>query len=253
MNLSRCLVPRQLIFLLAAALILTGARPALSQDSITLRDGQTQTVQILGVTDSGIKIQLGNGVMVEPFANIAQVSMGPPPEYTAAVAAYESGDAQRALSLTGGVVSNYARLPTTWAQDAMRMLGDIYVALGQIPQAKAAYANYQRAYPGAGVQDINVGLASIDVANQDYDAAKAKIQPVLDQALRQRNLPAPAAALIGRAFYLSGKIKEHDGDLTGALEDYLRTVTIFPQDRVAAANAQAGADALRKAHGTTVP
>jgi hypothetical protein len=48
-------------------------------------------------------------------------------------------------------------------------------------------------------------------------------------------------------------IKEQSGDLPGALEDYLRTVTIFPEDRVAAAVAQASADSLRREHGTTVP
>jgi tetratricopeptide (TPR) repeat protein len=135
----------------------------------------------------------------------------------------------------------------------MRMLGDVYVALGDVPKASAAYKDYQRAYPGAGADEINVGLATIDVANKDYSAASAKIQPLLDGALKQPNPPKATAALIGRAFYLSGEIKAHSGDLPGALEDYLRTVTIFPEDRVAAAGAQEAADALRKEHGTTVP
>jgi tetratricopeptide (TPR) repeat protein len=253
MNLRRCFVPRQLIFLLAAGLIISGGRLAPGQETITLRSGQTQQVTILGVTPSGIKVQMGEGVMVEPFSNISQVTMNPPPEYSAAMAAYESGDLQRALTLADSIVTNYRGLPTDWAQEAMRMLGDVYVTLGQVPRAEAAYKDYQRAYPGAGADDVNVGLASIDVANKDYAAAGAKIQPVLDQALKQRNPPRQAAALIGRAFYLSGEIKEHTGDLSGALEDYLRTVTIFPEDRVAAAGAQANADALRKEHGATAP
>jgi tetratricopeptide (TPR) repeat protein len=253
MNLRRCFVPRQLIFPLAAALVISGGRLAAGQDTITLRDGQTQQVRILGVMDSGVKIETRNGSLVEPFSNVTAVTMSPPPEYTAAVAAYESGDVSRALTLDGAVVSNYRGLPTDWAREASRMLGDIYVALGQVPQADAAYKDYQRAYPSAGAADISVGLASIDVANKDYAAAKAKIQPILDQALKQRNMPPAAEALVGRAFYLSGKIKENAGDFSGALEDYLRTVTIFPRDRVAASNAQAGADALRKEHGTMVP
>ena len=60
--------------------------------------------------------------------------------------------------------------------------------------------------------------------------------------------------MIGRAFYVSGQIKEQSGDLPGALEDYLRTVAIFPEDRVAAASAQERADAIRKDNGAiTVP
>jgi tetratricopeptide (TPR) repeat protein len=253
MNLRRCFVPRQLIFLLAAALVIPSSRPALSQETITLRGGQTQQVQILGVTPSGIKVQMGDAVMVQPFSNIVSVTMNPPPEFSAATAAYGTGDIHRALTLVDSLVTNYRGLPTDWARESMRMLGDVYIALGQVPQAEAAYKDYQRAYPGAAADDVNVGLASVDIANKDYAAATAKIQPVLDQALKQRNLPNASAALIGRAFYLSGMIKEQSGDLPGALEDYLRTVTIFPEDRVAAAVAQASADSLRKEHGTTVP
>jgi hypothetical protein len=252
MNLRRCFVPRQLLFLLAAGLI-SFQRPALSQETITLRTGQTQEVRILGVTPSGIKVQAGDAVMVQPFSNLTQVTMNPPPEYTAATTDYERGDLHGALALASSVVQSYRGLPTDWAREAMLMLGDIYVGLDQLPQAGAAFKDYQRAYPAADSAEVNVGLASIDVANKDFDAARAKIGPVLDQALKARNPSKVAAALIGRAFFVSGKIKEQSGDLSGALEDYLRTVTIFPDDRMAAAGAQERADALRKQHGTTVP
>ena len=225
----------------------------MSQETITLRNGQTEQVTILGVTPSGIKVQIGSAVMVQPFANFTQVTMNPPPEYLAAQAAYESGDTQRSLTLATSVVTSYRGLPTDWARGAMLMLGDIYMAAGQLPQAEAAYKDYQQAYPGASSDDVNVGLAGIDVANKSYDAARAKIAPILDQALKQRNPPKAAAALIGRAFYVSGAIKEQSGDYSGALEDYLRTVTIFPEDRIAAASAQTGADALRKQHGAMAP
>jgi tetratricopeptide (TPR) repeat protein len=225
----------------------------MGQETITLRSGQTAQVHILGVTSSGLKVQVGEATMVQPFSNLTQVTMSPPPEFVAAQAAYESGDIQRALSLNTSVVGNFRGLPTDWAREAVLMQGDIYMSLGQLQQAEASYKDYQAAYPGAGSADVNVGLAGIDVANKDYDAAKAKISPILDQALKQRNLPKATAQLIGRAFFVSGKIKEQTGDLTGALEDYLRTVTIFPEDRIAAAGAQAAADNLRKEHGVTAP
>ena len=218
-----------------------------------MRNGQTQQVTILGVTSSGIKVQLGQGVMVQPFANVAAVAMPPPPEYAAAQTAYEGGDLKTALNNATSVVRNYRGLPTDWAQHAMLTLGDIYVDLNQLPQAQAIYADYQRAYPAAGTAGISVGLARIDVSKKDYAAAKAKIDPILAQALKQRNPPKAASELIGRAYYVSGQIKEQAGDLPGALEDYLRTVAIFPDDRVAAASALEKADALRKEHGTTVP
>ena len=253
MNLRRCFAPRQLLFLLAAGLLTSGARLATGQDTITLRGGQPQQATIQGVTSEGVKIQMGDAVMVQPFSNIVAVTMNPPPDFTAAEAAYESGDLVRALKLTKAVITNFRALPTDWAKAAMIMLGDIDMALGGTTEAQAAYKDYQAAYPGVSSDEMNVGLANIDLANNDSAAAAAKLQPVLDSALKNRTPPKATAALFGRAFYLSGKIKEKAGDFPGALEDYLRTVTLFPEDAIAAASAQAGADALRKAHGTVAP
>jgi predicted Zn-dependent protease len=252
MNLSRCFVPRQLLFLLLTGL-LTTRWTAHGQETITLRSGQTQQVKILGVGDGGIKIQIGDAQMVEPFSNLTAVSMSPPPEFTAAATSYEHGDLQGALGIATTLVQSYRGLPTDWAREAMLMVGDIDLSLGQVPQAEAAYKDFQAAYPGAGNAELNVGLASIDVAKKDFDAAKAKIAPVLDKALASRNPPPDQAALIGRAYLVSGEIKEQSGDLSGALEDYLRTVTIFPQDRIAAAGAQERADALRKTQHAVAP
>jgi tetratricopeptide (TPR) repeat protein len=253
MNLRRSFVPLQLLFLVTASLITIGARLACGQETISLRSGQTQQVTILGTTPSGIKIQLGDAVMVQPFGNISAVTMSPPPEFTAARQAYENGDLNTALANAQAVVSNFRGLPTDWAREAMLTLGDIYVSLDQLPKAQAVYSDFQRAYPSAGTADINVGLAMIDLSKKDYPAAKALVDPILSQALKQLNVPKAASALFGRAFYVSGQIKEQAGDFPGALEDYLRTVTIYPGDRVAAAHAQDKADSLRQQHGITVP
>jgi tetratricopeptide (TPR) repeat protein len=229
------------------------AWPARGQETITLSSGQTQEVRILGVQDGGVKIQVGDAQMVEPFSNLTQVTMSPPPEFAAATTDYGQGDLQDALGLATAVVQTYRGLPTDWAREAMLMVGDIDIALGQLPQAQQAFQDYQAAYPSADSADVNIGLAAIDVANHSLDDAKAKIAPILAHALDTRNPPPETASLIGRAFLVSGQIKEQSGDLSGALQDYLRTVTIFPQDRVAAAGAQQRATALRKTPGVTVP
>jgi len=252
MNLRRCFVPRQLLFLSVTAL-LASRWPAHGQETITLRSGQTQEVKILGVTSSGVSVQIGDAQMVEPFSNLTAVSMTAPPEFTAAATQYAQGDLQGALGTATTLVQTYRGLPTDWARQAMLMIGDIYVALGHVQQAQTAYQDYQAAYPGADTTALNIGLAGIDVANKNLDAAKAKIAPVLSQALSARNPPADQAAIIGRAFLVSGEIKEQSGDFSGALEDYLRTVTIFPQDSIAAAGAQQHADALRRSHSVAVP
>src|SRR6202043_1060644 len=154
----------------------------------------------------------GAGEMVQPFANVTQVTMNPPPEFTAAQTAYERGDLPTALANAQAIVGNFRGLPAEWAQEAMLMLGNIYVAMNKLPEAQGAYRDFQRAYPSAGSADVDVGLNRIDVSNKDYDAAKEKIDPILAQALKDRTPPKATAALIGRAFYVSGEIKEQSGD-----------------------------------------
>jgi len=234
-------------------LITPGVRLARAEDTITLRDGQAQAVTILGVTSNGISVQMGGAQMVEPFANITAVTMSPPPQYTAAVAAYQHGDLDTAFSNVSAVVQAYKGLPTDWMQEAMQMVGDIYLAKGDLGDAETMYKEYRKTYPTASAQDVDVGLAGIDVAKKDYDSAKAKVEPITADALKEQNPPAAKAALIGRAFYISGQVKEQTGDLPGALQDYLRTVTVFPQDAVATAGAQEHADALRKNHDVAAP
>ena len=254
MNLRRCFAPLQLLFLLAAGLLATGARPALSQETIVLRNGQNLQARILGTTPSGIRMVIGQGEMVQPFANVTAVTMDPPPEFTAGRAAYEKNDLETARNNTAAVVANFKGLPTDWARQAMLLLGDIDVGMNQLQKAAADYQDYQRTYPAAAQSaDIAVGLARIDVSKKDYAAAKAKVDPILAQALKLKNPAKTTAALIGRAFLVSGQVKEQSGDLPGALEDYLRTTAIFPEDRVAAASAQERADAIRKQPGITVP
>ena len=218
-----------------------------------MRDGQPQAVSILETTESGVRVKTGAAVMVQPFANVTAVTMNAPQEYAAAAMAYQKGQMTTALKNVSGVIQKYRGLPVDWARQAMMMLGDIYVATNEPARAEAAYRDFQKAYPAAGTADVTVGLAGIDVARKDYAAAKEKIDPILANALKDQNPGHEASAVIGRAYYVSGEIKEQAGDLPGALEDYLRTAAVFPGDRVAAASAQSRADALRKAHGTAVP
>ena len=96
-------------------------------------------------------------------------------------------------------------------------------------------------------------MARIAISKKDYDAAKQKLEPITAQALKEK-VPAPAVApAYSQAFFLLGEVQEAQQDYSAALENYLRTVTVFYHDRTAASSAQERADALRKDHGVTVP
>jgi hypothetical protein len=97
-------------------------------------------------------------------------------------------------------------------------------------------------------------MARIAVARKDYNAAKPKLAQITEGALKLKTVPRGDALAYSQAFLLLGQINEAQNEHADALQNYLRTVTLFPQDRIAVADAQAKADALRKAHpAATVP
>jgi tetratricopeptide (TPR) repeat protein len=257
MKLRRCFPPRQLLFLFAvfALTVELSMLPiaARAQDTITMKDGKLQQAKVLGVNGSTVEVRVGSGTVGIPIGNISEVTMPAPPEFAAALAAYEAKDFPKALKSIQSVLDKYKGLPADWAQQAAVMLGDIYVAMNELGRAETAYHDFQKIYPSAGAAQAEVGLARIAVSKKDFAAAKETLEPIAEQALKTRAVPRGLGAAYGQAFDLSGQVKEADGDFVGALEDYLRAVTIFPQDRLAAADAQERADALRKEHAVTVP
>jgi tetratricopeptide (TPR) repeat protein len=184
--------------------------------------------------------------------------MPPPPEYGQGYQAYTAGDLPKALGLIRSVTDRYKGLPTDWAQYATGILGDIYVASGDFAKAEAAYNDFEKLYKIAGGSSpaSEVGRARIAVAKKDFATAKSKLEPILTAALQEKIIPPTKALAYSQAFLVSGQLKEEEGNLPGALEDYLRTVTLFYHDPSAVTAAQQKADALRsrdKDHPVTVP
>jgi len=167
--------------------------------------------------------------------------------------AFAARDYRRALSLASGVVEKFKGMPAEWAQLATSMLGDIYVAMNDLAKAEAAYKEYQRLYPGAGSLQADVGIARIAVSKKDLATAKQKLEPIAAQALKDKNVSRTHALAYSQAFFILGQVKEAEGNRVGALEDYLRTVTIFHHDPSAVTAAQERADALRKDRTVVVP
>jgi hypothetical protein len=208
---------------------------------------------------SGATVQLevaigsGKGTVGYPLGNIQQVVMAQPPEVATAITTFQAKDYTKALALTRPLVDKYKGLPTDWAKQLTGLLGDIYVALNDTAKAEASYTDFQRVYPGGSSAQAQVGIARLAALKKDFATVKQKLEPITTDALKQKSVSKDAAMAYSQAFYLLGQAKEADGDHVGALEDYLRTVTVFNQDRVAAESAQQRADALRKEYSITVP
>jgi tetratricopeptide (TPR) repeat protein len=246
---------QQLLFALGSALLLVST--ACAQDVILLTTGAQQQGKILGVTPSGqLEFQVAGTTnkLGLALSSVKEVRMAAPAELTAAFAQYQAKDYGRALSGMKSVVEKFRGLPVPWAQQATAMLGELYIALNDLPKAEAAYNDFKKFYPSAGSLQSEVGLSRLAVAKQDYNTAEQKLTPITDAALKEKVITPTNALAYSQAFLVSGQVKEAKGNLSGALEDYLRTVTLFYHDRSAVASAQEKADALRAAHkDVTVP
>lgn len=241
----------QTCYQLLFALIL--AQPALAQHKLVMKDGQVRDAKIIGATGTNVQVEVGAGAIGIPIATISQVVMPPPDEFNAAMQAFQAGDQAKALAAAQAIADKYKGLPTEWAQQAMSMVGEIYATQGDTAKAEAAFKDMQQLYAGQGTAQGEVAMARVAVARKQYDAAKEKLEPVAEQALKELTPPRQARLAYSQTFYLLGQVKEAQGDFAGALEDYLRTVAIFPYDRAAAASARERADALRKEHDVAVP
>lgn len=219
---------------------------ALAQDKIVTANGRAQNTKILGVSGANIQVQVGSGVVGIPLASVASVVMAPPAEVAEAQKAFAARDYPKALALVQAVAAKYMGLPVAWACQNASLLGDIHVELGQLKEAEAAYNAFRRAYPKAGSVQVDVGMARIALSRKAYDEASAKLEPIAAKARENPLAPSPDAVAYSQTFLLLGEIAEARSQPVAALENYLRTVTIFYRDANSVQKAQERADALRK-------
>ncbi|MEI6351953.1 MAG: hypothetical protein WCP06_12705 [Verrucomicrobiota bacterium] len=253
MKLSPSVTSHQLVFAFGISLLLVAV--AAAQDKITTKDGRTQDVKIVGATPLSVQVQVGAGIIGIPQASIAPngIVMAAPPEVAAANAAYSAKDFPKALATVKPVLEKFKGLRVDWAKQASSLLGDIYTEMNRLPEAEAAYNDFRKMYGGQGSIQTDVGLARVAISKKDFATAKAKLEPIKERALKEK-YPAPEfASAYSQTFYLLGQINEAEKEYVPALENYLRTVTLFFNDPAATSAAKERADALRKDHGITVP
>ncbi len=225
-----------------------GCAASAQTDATVFIKGQGQAVKVVGVTGTSLMVKTEFGEQGLPLAQIQEVRMAPPPEFGQGLAAYGAKDYAKAQSLFKTVADKYRGMPATWAQQASGNLVEIDLALNDAAKADADYAAFVKAYPAGGTTQADVLAARIAVSKKNFDVAKQKLGAITEAALKEKTV-APANALaFSQAFVVSGQVKEAEGNLAGALEDYLRTVTLFFHDRAAVTVAQERADALRSQH-----
>lgn len=201
-------------------------------DRLVLTDGRSQEGEILSVDGSNVQIAVGAGTIGIPLGRIQSVEKRPPEGYEEGIAAYRAGETGKALGLLRPLAEGFAGLPVDWARQATSVLGDLLLNEGDLDGAEKAFRKYQEAYgaDGGGGVTLAVGLARIELARGEAEAAAERIRPVIDEAMAKPGASGPAGSAYGHAFLIAGKLAEERGDHAKALEHYLRTETVFHSD-----------------------
>lgn len=206
--------------------------------------------RITGVQGDAILLNLPNGKTSVPLAQVTRVEAAAPPAYATGIAAFNAASYDKALADLRPIGENFRGLPTDWAQQTLAALGSIYLEKNDVPRAEAAFSDYRKFYPKAPGNQLqfSVAQARIAFAKKNVPQARQALEGIIQTALK-----APAevtrgdGAAYGQAFFLMARLQEGEKNYQGALENYLRVVTLFYQDAAVAARAQKAADDLRAA------
>jgi hypothetical protein len=228
-----------------------------AQHSITLRDGSRREGTITGISNGNVRIQTqieGRGQIEASVAltDVTAATMEAPEALEQAEKLRLEGNAAGAAARIEPLVNSFLGLPVPWVQRATLLLVDAQLEQGQTDAAEQTLVKFRTAYPDSG-DATGLIQAKIAVARKNFVGAKPLLAPILTEA-EQTNLADTAQSVrFGQAFYLMGQIREQEGDLPGALQDFLRASTIFYADTATASRAQERADILAGEKNVVVP
>jgi hypothetical protein len=244
--------------ILCGLLILpTGLSELHAQHSVTLRDGSRREGNITGVTNNNVRIQTqieGRGQIETSvaLADITAASMDAPAALEQAEDLRLQGNAAGARAQVEPLVTSYLGLPVPWVQRAILLLVDTQLEGGDTDVAEQTLVKFRQAYPDS-ADATGLMQAKIAVARNNFAGAKPLLAPILTEAEQTNLADTGQSVRFGQAFYLMGQIREQEGDLPGALQDFLRASTIFYADSATAARAQERANLLVEEKNVVVP
>jgi len=213
-------------------------------DAYTTIDGKRTEAKILEVKGQTMMVSVGTGQIGVPLRNVRSVEMPVPAEVAQVQKLVAAKEHEKALQLIRPVAQKYRGIPVLWARQSLSTMAGLYLSLGDFKGAEDTYKEAQAYYPGSGSLESEVGMARIAVAKGEGASVKGKLEEVTQKALADKAVSRDAAGIYSQAFLALGQLREKEGELSAALESYLRTVALFPQDASAASLAQERADEL---------
>jgi predicted Zn-dependent protease len=238
----------------ALALVLTSLTA--QEDVVVLVTGDAIQGEVVRVADGNISIQMGAAgqrvTATRPLSQIRSVTKDPPAAFDQAIAEWQKGDAASAKQKITPLVETFLGLPTTWARRAALLLADAQIETGDVAGATQSLQAFEAAYPDSSDMAA-LTKAKIAIAGQNFAEAKNLLAPIVAKGEQTRLADSAESVTFGQAFYLMGQIREAEGAHSEALQDYLRTSTLFFEDSVVASRAEERANFLVTEKNAVVP
>lgn len=210
-----------------------------------------QNVLVTGVNGSKVSVRDASGEVAYDLAQIQSVTKAAPPELAKAQQAIEAGNLDAALPAVKAIAERFKGLPVSWEQEAMALLGSLYVTQGKLSEAETAFSDVEKFYGGANSTAAKIGKARLAAAKKRFSEARTIATELTSGALTQKNISRADSQVFGQAYYVLGQCAESEGKLPEAMENYCRTVAIFYQEPAIVKEAQLRIDELRQKKVTT--
>ncbi len=228
---------------------------------LTLTDGDTARAQITAITaqerndegnlvkDGQITFKLPNqNAKSLPFRLFEDVEfLTLPDPFVEAEQHVQDNNLILARPAYETVLRLFNGLPSDIIGITYTRLADIYITQEKYEEAEEFLQQYANTYADADtdLDQVKLGEAQIAVAKKNYDEALELLQPLTDIAKNHESVSEREANYFARVFFSLAQAQEELGNLSQALENYLKVVTVYFHDTAMAQAADEKAQELR--------
>ncbi|MDZ4742204.1 MAG: tetratricopeptide repeat protein [Verrucomicrobiota bacterium] len=226
-----------------------------SEDVITRKSGEVVSGKITQVFPDAVMMKYkdaksGQELSLKFFyKDMNSLVLDIPPTYDDAMKQFASGKYQQAITILEPLIIQYKGVIDPKIGTAIITVADAYVALNNLAKAEPLYIEFAKIYPDQASR-ANVGLAKIAYGKGETDKVMMLLASFEKEAAAVQSPTRAQERAFCEAFYILGQAYEKKKDYSKALECYLKSAVIYNGYQEIASQAQAKADALKKAKNT---
>jgi TolA-binding protein len=228
---------RQKFPLLAASILLIGTLSA--ADKIYLGKSLGPTGEITKVDETTIYIKLdATATTAVSRSEVTRVEISKPEAFWNGITAVDDGKFSEGVALLEPFYVKYQGLPDSEIEQATLYLGKSYLEVKEWSKAKDLFTYFKKAYPKSLLIDSSVsGHARALLELDQADKAANLLEKLVEERAKESSVTDEQSRALGNAFVTLGLCYLKTEKNERALEAFLKTTTLYFQDKNAVAHA----------------